>query len=101
MMHYWGAKAIVQRIGLRDARRVPYLIKRFGLPAFLRRDPQHLRNTYYSSEGLILAWELVRAKHYRETLLAKEEAREKAERQGTRTPTRTASTGAGCLRLTS
>ena len=28
MTHYWTAKAIVQRIGLRDARRVPYLINR-------------------------------------------------------------------------
>ena len=92
MEHYWTAKAIVKRIGLRDARRVPYLIKRWSLPAFLRRDPHHLRNTYYSSEGLILAWELLRAKHYRETLLAKEEARGTRGQDGARTPKHIAGT---------
>ena len=39
--HYWGAKAIMARIGLRDHRRLPYWIRRHSLPAFLRRDPFH------------------------------------------------------------
>ena len=73
MKHYWGAKAIVERIGLRDPRRVPYLIKRYGLIAFLRRDSDHIRNTYYASESMIATWEIVRAMHYRETLTRKSE----------------------------
>ncbi len=70
---YWGAAAIVKRIGLRDPRRVPYLIKRWGLPAFLRRDPGHPRNTYYASESMLATWEIARAMHYRESLTRKSE----------------------------
>ena len=61
------------RIGLKDYRRLPHWIRRHGLPAFLRRDPGHLRNTYCSSEELILAWELGRAKHYRKELMRKQD----------------------------
>jgi hypothetical protein len=86
MTHYWGAKAIVERIGLRDARRLPFLIKRFGLPAFLRRAPGHCRNTYYISESAVTTWEIARGMQYRETLLAKEQARGTVGRDGTRTP---------------
>lgn len=84
MTHYWGAKAIVERIGLRDATRLPSLIKRWGLPAFLRRAPGHLRNTYYSSESAITAWEIARCLQHRQILLAKEEERGTAGREGAR-----------------
>ncbi len=60
MTHYGGAKAIVERIGLCDATRLPYLIKRGGLPAFLRRDPGHTRNTYYMSENMVTVWEIAK-----------------------------------------
>jgi hypothetical protein len=92
MTHYWGAKAIVQRIGLRDATRLPHLIKRWGLPAFLRRAPGHLRNTYYISESAITAWEIARGMQHRQILLAKEEAHRTAGRDGARGSTRIAST---------
>lgn len=92
MNHYWGAKAIVERIGLRDARRMPYLIKRWGLPAFLRRAPGHLRNCYYISESAVTTWEIARGRQYRETLLAKEREREGVGREGARTPKRIAPT---------
>ena len=92
MMHYWGAKAIVERIGLRDSRRLPYLIKRFGLPAFLRRAPGHLRNTYYISESAVTAWEIARGMQYRETLLAKEQERGTAGPEGARISKRIATT---------
>jgi hypothetical protein len=92
MTHYWGAKAIVQRIGLRDARRVPYLIKRFGLPAFLRRAPGHCRNTYYISESAVTTWEIARGMQYRETLLAKEQERGRGGQDRARDTTHSAST---------
>lgn len=92
MTHYWGAKAIVERIGLRDPRRLPFLIKRWGLPAFLRRAPGHCRNTYYTSESAVTAWEITMSKQYRETLLAKEREREGRGREGPRTPKRIVTT---------
>ena len=73
--HHWGAKAIMARIGLKDHRRLPHWIQKHSLPAFLRRDPHHPKSIYYASERLILLWELTLAKHYREELVAKEEAR--------------------------
>jgi hypothetical protein len=92
MTHYWGAKAIVQRIGLRDATRLPDLIKRWGLPAFLRRTPGHLRSCYYASESMIATWELAQGLRYRQILLAKEEERETAGRDGARGATRNSAT---------
>ena len=77
MQIYWGAKAIVERIGLKDHRRLPYLIKRQALPAFLRHDPKHsTRRSYYSDESLISRWLVMKANVYREELLAKEREHE-------------------------
>ena len=70
--HYWGAKAIMARIGLRDHRRLPYWIRRHSLPAF-DEYPFTPRNTYYSSEPLILAWESLKAKYCREELIRKQD----------------------------
>ena len=81
---YWGAKAIVERIGLRDSRRLPFLIKRWGLRAFLRRAPGHCRSCYCVSESAVTAWELAGAMQYRETLLAKEQEREGSETRGSK-----------------
>ena len=92
MQHYWGAKAIVERVGLRDTRRLPFLIKRFGLPAFLRRSPGKLRSCYYTSESAITAWELARGMQQRETLLAKDEERAERRREGARGARRVPST---------
>ena len=92
MTHYWGAKAIVERIGLRDATRLPHLIKQCGLPAFLRRTPGHLRSCYYANESMITAWELAKGLQYRQILLAKEDAHRTAGRDGARPPKRIVST---------
>jgi len=72
MTHYFGAKAIVQRLGLKDHRRLPQLIRKWGLPAFPRRQPGHPGLRYYASESMLVAWELTQAKKCYEDLIAKE-----------------------------
>lgn len=62
MVHYWGAAAICERIGLGTPAYLPVLRQRFGVPCFLRRKPKSPRNCYYASENMILAWELGRSK---------------------------------------
>ena len=79
MTHYWTARAILQRLGWKpgSASRLPELIKRYSIPAWLRVDPHNkFKRTYYSSEQALLAWELSRAKFYRQQLLAKEEEKQ-------------------------
>ena len=89
MPHFWGANAVVQRIGLLCASRcLPFLIKRWGLPVFLRRMPGKLRSCYYMSEAAVTAWELTMAMRHRETLLAKEREREGRGRRGGANPKR-------------
>jgi hypothetical protein len=72
MIHYFGAKAIVQRLGWKDHRRLPWLIRTWGVPAFLRRQPGRSYTCYYASEGMLCAWELTKAKQCYEQLKAKE-----------------------------
>ncbi len=65
---YWGAAAICQRLGWspRSAGKLPHLIKKYGVPAFLRVDPHNkFKRTYYSSESMLAAWELASAQLYR------------------------------------
>ena len=73
MEHYWGAKAILERIGLKNAKRLPFLIKKYHLPAYRRRLPGKARIPYYSNSEMILRWELSKAQLVREALLSKEE----------------------------
>lgn len=68
--HYWGAKAIVQRLGLKSPARLPDLIKHQSFPAYRRRLPGRSTSPYYSNSDLVLRWELSKASHYREQLLA-------------------------------
>lgn len=78
MTHYWGAKAIVKRLGLRAANRLPELIRRDGVPCFLRSDPRcPWRHTYYASESMITAWELSRGMANRERLRREQDEKEK------------------------
>ena len=52
---YFGARAIMERIGLKDHRRLPYWIKRYGLPAFPRYDPTSpCRRKCYLSDEILL-----------------------------------------------
>jgi len=62
MRHYWGARAIVARLGWKQANRLPELKRRLGVPCFLRPDPRcPWRRLYYASESMIAAWELAMA----------------------------------------
>lgn len=74
---YWGAKAIMERIGLKDSRRLPFWIKKYALPAFPRYDPTSpcRRRCYYSDEIMLQRWLHAYASAYREQLLAKEKLR--------------------------
>jgi hypothetical protein len=74
MQHYWGAKAICERLGLKDHRRLPILITRNSLPAYRRRMPGKAIAPYYSNSDLIARWELAKALDERERLLAKLES---------------------------
>lgn len=80
MNHYWGAKAIVERLGLKDARRLPALIRRQSLPAYRRRMPGKARTPYYSNSDLILRWELANAMAERERLMAQQQEKEERKR---------------------
>ena len=80
MDHYWGAKAIVERLGLKDARRLPVLITRQSIPAYRRKMPGKARVPYYSNSDLILRWELAEAMAERERLIAKQEEKEEMKR---------------------
>jgi len=77
MTHYWGAREIVERIGLKKPGRLPELKQRLGVPCFLRADPRNpWRRIYYASEQMILAWELAMGKLDRERLLRKQEEKQ-------------------------
>jgi hypothetical protein len=77
MIHYWGAQAIVQRIGLRNSDRISKLIRNTGLPAFYRRDPKRpCCKTYYSDEAMITAWLLQRARDHRQERVRKHAEKE-------------------------
>lgn len=84
MTHYFGAKAIVTRLGWKDPRRLPWLIKKWGLPAFPRRRPGRAYICYYASEAMLCAWELARAKQHCEQLLAKEREKQEARQEALR-----------------
>ena len=70
MQHYWGAKAIAQRVGIHPTH-ISNFKRRYGLPCFLRVDAHHLRRTLYASESMILAWELAMSRDYDEKLRAR------------------------------
>jgi hypothetical protein len=78
MQHYWGAKAICERLGYKAASRLPDLITRYRIPAYLRRGPNH-KYTYYSNEVLLGKWELTRAQDQYERIKARQTAKQEAE----------------------
>lgn len=80
-MTYWTAAKICSRLGWspRSAGRLPGLIRKYGIPAFLRVDPHNkFKRTYYSSESALCAWELAQANLYREHLVAKHEEKQRS-----------------------
>lgn len=78
MQHYWGALAICTRIGYTSTKRLPELIKRLGVPAFLRKHARK-KTCYYASEAMLLSWELSRGRQYREELIAKQQRHDQAK----------------------
>ena len=74
MEHYWGSKAILQRLGLKSFTSLQRLHVLYGLPYYPRTMPGKCRRMLYSNSELIAAWELSRAAQHREQLKAKLEA---------------------------
>ncbi len=80
MEHYFGARSIMGRIGYRDHRRLPWIIRQTALPVYRRPDPKHtFRWVYYASESMIQLWETARAKCCYEELKAKEDEPKKTQ----------------------
>lgn len=80
MFHYWGAKAIVARLGYKTPSALADLKIRHGLPCYLRADPRNsFRKIYYASEQMILAWQLAKAKLDTDRLIAKREEKEQTK----------------------
>ena len=77
MQHYWGAKAICDRIGYRNSGRLIDLILKYHVPAYKRHHPLKRNLTvYYSNDDLLLKWDLARAQQARERLIAEREQRQ-------------------------
>ena len=76
MEHYWGAKAICDRIGYRSSNNLNTLILKYHIPAYKRHHPlkRHL-TVYYSNEAMLTKWDLTRAQQARERLIAEHELR--------------------------
>jgi hypothetical protein len=80
MQHYWGAKAILARIGLKANQHFPAVVLRYSLPVVKRPNPKHPSTLIYvASEAAIAKWELSQAQLLHERL--KTELREKQERK--------------------
>ena len=77
VMHYWGAEAIVVRLGWQPStgRHLLELRRRHGIPCWKRKMPSHPRLTYYASEAMLLSWELSNAKLDFERLIARDAQR--------------------------
>ena len=71
MTHYWGAKAICERIGLKDPHSLQRLIDLQAFPAYPRRVPGRAHSCLYADEAMILAWSLAKAHNYRQVSIAR------------------------------
>jgi hypothetical protein len=76
MQHYWGAKAILARAGFspKSYRKFPEYLVRHQIPAFPRRH-SHRKPMFYSSEAMMIAWELNKARQFYEDVKAQQEQR--------------------------
>jgi hypothetical protein len=78
--HYWGAKAILVRLGWKPgtSTRFKEIVRRHAIPTWRRVDPRNkFKRTYYSSESALVAWEFANARLYREFLLAEQEEKQR------------------------
>jgi hypothetical protein len=80
MQHYWGAKAICDRIGYKSSNLLPALILRYRVPAYKRLGPKR-KYCYYSNESMLSKWELTKAQDAFEHLKAKQVLKEEQKRQ--------------------
>jgi len=72
MTHYFGAKAILTRLGYKSLKILYRLKMDHGLPCYLKADPRNpRRRMYYASEQMLLAWELAMSTVDRNRLQAK------------------------------
>ena len=69
---YWGAAAILERLGYSGASapNIRDIISRECLPVWTRRKPRTLHKTFYTDELVIQRWQLARASEYRTHLLS-------------------------------
>jgi hypothetical protein len=86
--HYFGGKAICQRMGWKSLKPLRRYITQFAFPAYKRLDPRNpLRsNMWYSNEALISRWEWLMVQAERERVLARETALEELRRERARYP---------------
>jgi hypothetical protein len=68
MTHYWGGKAIMDRLDIGAMATLYKLITRKGLPVFKRKRPGKAHPMMYSNDAMILMWELALAREYRLSL---------------------------------
>ena len=80
MIHYWGAKAICDRLAFRSPSKLKQFIDRHNLPVFLRKHGSRPEKIYYSSESALTAWELAKGLEYR-LMLRSKAARKTRERR--------------------
>lgn len=72
MQHYFGVKAILQRIGYspNNYRRFPHLVQKLSIPCYPAI--RNHRRCYMASEVMLSNWELSRAKQTVEQIAANE-----------------------------
>ena len=74
MTHFWGAKAITERLGLRNVKSFYYAFQQGRVFAFKRADPRNpCRRVWYSNSDLIGRCELAQVRLQLNQCLAKKE----------------------------
>lgn len=71
MKHYWGAKAIMERLDLRSTTSLYRYIRKLHLPVYLRLAKRFhpWQPMMYTNEHLISSWELAQSETHRENLI--------------------------------
>lgn len=81
MTHYWGAKAIAERLGYRSTTYLSKAIRKYKIPVYLRRSKECPSvDCFYTNDYLLGLWELDKAKDAVERMISSSEAK-KAQKQ--------------------
>ena len=79
LKHFWGARAIAQRLGYRNEKSFLLAWKQGRAPAFRRRDPKNSRRVlWYSNENLILLGEFIMVQQQHDQWRADREEKQRA-----------------------